>query len=248
MKNALLSLSTFALSLSTFAGNLPAQARRASDPPVRIWLSDDGDYRYGDRAKVSVQAQEDGYVVVFQVNTAGRIRPLFPLRPGDDNFVRGRKKVEIKGNADRGAFVVDDTTGRGTVMVAFSKSAFAFSAFERNGHWDYRAFADSTAAADPEAALLDVIQRMQPNERFEYDLANYVVASPRYARRPGIIWPYPGRGGYWWSDPYYGRSGLTVSLGIGSRFYRPYRSYSPYYYDPFYYSPVIRVPIGRWRY
>src|SRR6266850_1065340 len=221
MTNALLSLSTFALSLSTFAGNPPAQPRRAPDPPVRIWLSDDGDFRYGDRAKAYIQTREDGYVVVFQVNAGGRIRPLFPLRPGDDHFVRGRKKTEIKSSGGRETFVVDDTTGRGTVLVAFSKSAFDFSAYERNGHWDYRALADSTAAADPEAALLDVVQRMQPKERFEYDVATYVVSSPRYARRPGVMWPYP-RGGYW-SDPFYGRSGVSFSLGIGSGFYRPYR-------------------------
>ncbi len=246
MKNALIALSTFALSLSTFAGSATAQAR-AGEPAVRVWLSDDANFDYGDRAKTYIQTLEDGYVVVLHATTTGLIRPLFPLRPRDDQYVRGGKKIEIKGLGGRESFVVDDTTGSGTVLVAFSRSAFVLSDYERNGHWDYRALADSTAATDPEAALMDIVQRMQPSAPYQYDLATYVVHPGRFARRPGLLWPYPTRGGWWLGAPYYGRPGVTVSVGIGSRFGRPYY-YDPFYYDPFWYRPIVRVPIGRWRY
>src|SRR5262245_52603587 len=122
MRKTLISLSTFALALSTFAGIAGAQERRRSEPVVEVWLSGDGDFRFGDRARAWIRAEEDGYAVVLHVNTDGRIHPLFPLRPGDDQFVRRGKKVEIRGNGDRDAFVVDDTIGRGSVLVAFSRS------------------------------------------------------------------------------------------------------------------------------
>lgn len=239
MTVSLLSLSTFALSLSTFAGNPPPRATAVAAAPVRIWLSDDGDFVYGDRARAFIQAQEDGYVVVFQVDTEGRIRPLFPLQPGEEHYVRAGKKVELKGHGGREAFVVDDTTGRGVVMAAFSKSAFGFTDFVRNGHWDYRALADSTAATDPEAAALDIVEKMQPAQRFEYDVMTYVVSGPRYVRRPGGVWGYP-RPGIWWDSYYYGRPRVMVSFGVGSRFGR----YS--YSDPYFYQ--YRRPFGWWTY
>ncbi|MSR06536.1 MAG: DUF4384 domain-containing protein [Gemmatimonadetes bacterium] len=240
-------LSTFVLVLSTFAGGSLA-AQRAADPPVQVRLSGDGDYGYGDRARVFIETRADGYVVLFHVTADGRIRPLYPLQPGGDHFVKGGKRLEIRGLGGREAFVTDDTTGRGVVFAAYSQSAFGFGEFERNGHWDYRALADSSAAVDPEAALMDLVQKMQPSVHFDYDLVTYVVGQGRYARRPGGMWPYPMRGG-WWSDLHDGRPRVIVSVGIGSRFFRPYGYYSYGYYSPWsFYVPVVRAPIGRWRY
>src|SRR3989442_15634026 len=77
--------------------------------PVHVWLSDDGNYEFGDRAKVHVQASQDGYLIVLHADPNGRVRVLFPVDPTDDHFVRGGRKVEIKGRGDRVAFVADDT-------------------------------------------------------------------------------------------------------------------------------------------
>jgi len=236
MTKSMLTLSTFVFSLSTFAGNSPLRATQSTEPPVRIWLSEDGDFMYGDRARAFIQTREDGYVVVLQVDTEGRVRPLFPLQPGDDHYVRAGKKVEIRGHGGREAFVVDDTTGKGTVIAAFATSAFGFTDFERNAHWDYRALTDSTAIHDPEAALMDVVNRMQPAERFQYDLVTYVVSSPRYARR-GSVRGYP-RPGIWWDSPYYGRPRVSISVGFGSGFGF---GWSPYYRS-------YRRPFGWWAY
>ncbi|MBI4420861.1 MAG: DUF4384 domain-containing protein [Gemmatimonadetes bacterium] len=221
------SLATVALAPATTSVPKPT----APEPPVRVWLSEDGDFISGDRARVFAQAAEDGYLVVLHVDVDGRVRVLFPVDPADDQFVRGGKKYELKGRGDREAFVVEDTTGRGIIVAAFAKSRFAVEKFERNGHWDYRALSSDSVKVDPEAALLDLIREMQPTERFSYDLATYVVSSPRYARsRPRA---YPGRYPWWWDDFYAPRVG--VSLRLGSPFYR-HRPY--YYYDPFY--------TGRW--
>lgn len=238
MTATMLALSTFVLAVSTPVGNPPPKAPPA---PIRVWLSDDGDFMFGDRARAFVQSEEDGYVVVLMVDPEGRIRPLFPLQPGEDHFVRAGKKVELRGHGGREAFMVDDTTGRGAVIAAFSKSPFGFNDFTRNGHWDYRALADSTAIHDPEAAVLDIVHKMQPAERYEYDLATYVVTTPRYARRGRGTVPWiHTRPGLWWPSHYYARPGVSFSIGFGSGFGR-YR-----YYDSFYYR--YRRPFGWWAY
>lgn len=198
------------------------------EPPVRIWLSDDGDYGYGDRARVFAQAAEDGYLVVLQADTDGRVRVLFPVDPGDDHYIRGGRKHELKGRGEREAFVVDDTVGRGVIVAAVAKSRFAFEKFERNGHWDYRALSSDSVKADPEAALLDIIREMQPVERFSYDLATYVVTGQHFARyRPRVFYPRPWPWG--WDDSWYGPR-VGVSFRLGSPFYRWSSRYDPYYW------------------
>src|SRR5213593_4870241 len=71
-------------------------AARADDPPVRVWLNSDGYYNRGDRAKVRVRLEEDGYLLVLQSDVDGHVRVLFPLDPSDDDFVRGGRDFELR--------------------------------------------------------------------------------------------------------------------------------------------------------
>src|SRR6266496_3320346 len=66
-----------------------ASARVVSDdPPIKVWLNHDNYYR-GDKARVNVRLDDDGYVVVLRADADGRVRVLFPRDPGDEAFVRG---------------------------------------------------------------------------------------------------------------------------------------------------------------
>ncbi|HMC18618.1 MAG TPA: DUF4384 domain-containing protein, partial [Gemmatimonadales bacterium] len=163
----------------------PASTRQvAADPPVRVWFNSDGDYEFGDRAKVYAQAAEDGNLVVLRADAGGHVRVLFPVDPAADQRVRAGKKYELKGRGGREAFVADDTTGHGTVLAAVAETPFRFDEFEKNGHWDYSALNDSTVHTDPEAGLMGLAQRMQGSEtggHFDYDVATYTVSpAPRY--------------------------------------------------------------------
>src|SRR5437016_13451033 len=111
----------------------------ASDPPVRVWFNSDGHYEFGDRAKVYAQAAQDGYLVVLRADASGQVRVLFPLDPDGDQQVRGGKKYELKGRGGREAFVVDDTTGHGTVLAALARTAAPSAQFAKNGPADYQA-------------------------------------------------------------------------------------------------------------
>ena len=203
----------------------PAAARSvAADPPVKVWFSSDGKYLFGDRAKVYARTAEDSYLVVLRAD-AGRVRVLFPIDPSGDQHLRGGKRSELQGRGGREAFVVDDTSGHGTVLAAFSKTPFHVDQFAKDGRWDYSAL-DQGVRDDAEARLLDIVQRMHGDgQHFDYDVATFAVApQPRY-----LGWayaPYPWAG--WW-DPWYGS---RITLGFGFR--------TPYYYRPFF-GP------GRWR-
>src|SRR5258705_13581314 len=88
------------------------------DPPVKVWLNHDNYFERGDKARVNVRLGDDGYVLVLRADADRRVRVLFPLDPSDDNFVRGRETIDVRGRAAREAFYVDDPEGSGLVLVA----------------------------------------------------------------------------------------------------------------------------------
>lgn len=199
---------------------LPVSADLAAsaDPPVRVWFNSDGDYSFGDRAKVYAKSADDGYLVTLQTDVDGRVKVLFPVDPNADQRITGGKKFELKGRGGREAFVASDTLGHGTVLAAYSKTPFRFEEFAVDGHWNTAALSGKSAEvkADPESYLRGIVQRMQSKgERFDYDAATYVVRPPRYANA-GYGDPYwydygwPGWWGYRW--------GPRFGLGWGWRF------------------------------
>jgi hypothetical protein len=206
------------------------------DPPIKVWLNQDGYFFPGDRARVRVQVAEDGYLVVLRADVDGRVRVLFPRDPGDDARVRGGRRLEVRGRGDREAFWVEQVDGTGLVLAAWSATPFLFDEFRRGNHWDYRVLAtrDTGEAGHPEQTLLDVVHRMATDGSFEYDLVRYTVGAPHAYRRGR---PYPRyspvsvRIGFGWGRPFY-RYGYYGSC------YDPFwydRSFCRSYYDPFYY-------------
>lgn len=205
------------------------------DPPVKVWLNHDNYFQRGDKARVNVRLAEDGYVLVLRADAEGRVRVLFPLDPSDDNFVRGNETIEVRGRGDREAFYVDDREGSGLVLAARSTTPFKLDEFVRGDHWDYRVLDARQAGDDKEAALLDMVQRMTGEGRFDYDAVTYVVASARayYDSYYDSYYPhYVANFGYGW--PYrYNRYGFYSTC------------YDPFFYDPFLcYDPIFYRPYG----
>jgi hypothetical protein len=220
------------------------------DPPIQLWISNDRRFLPGQRAKVQVRTEDDGYLILFHADPEGYLRVLFPLDPDKDNFVRGGKKYEVRGRGDREAFEAD-SKGRGTVYAAVSREPFRFDGFVVGDHWDYRALAPSRLSSNPEAELNELARRMAQGD-FDYDLLSYDVTE-RVA--------YTGNNSYlhrsWlYDDPWCyqfscGRSYYGSPLSIGIFFGRPYRRYyydpyfyaydpfyNPFFYDPYYYAPA----------
>jgi hypothetical protein len=219
------------------------------DPPIQLWINNDRRFLPGDRAKVQVRTEEDGYLLVFHVDPEGYLRVLFPLDPDKDNFVRGGKKYEVRGRGDREAFEAD-SKGGGTVYAAVSREPFRFDNFVVGDHWDYRALAPARLSDNPEAELNELVRRMALGD-FDYDILSYDVLErvvhassyyPRYYGSSYDPWCYSFSCGR-----YYHGSGLSISLFFG----RPYRRYyydpyfyaydpfyNPFFYDPYYYAPA----------
>jgi hypothetical protein len=201
------------------------------DPPVQVSFSDDGKYGYGDRARVYVRPAEDGYLVVHRADDRGKARVLSPVDPDDDQQVHGGKKYEVKDRGGREAFVVEDTSGQGTVLAAWSKTPFDLRRYERNGHWDLQALSQpgghSASVDDPESRLVGIVDAMRPDRgHYEYDASTYVVYAPRYARTIyGYPYPYAWNGGWWgydpwWPRPFYGARVLIAPRPFGFRRFR----------------------------
>jgi hypothetical protein len=182
------------LSLTLPAAMPAVTPAHADDPPIRVKLSDD-ELVPGDHGKVRVKLAEAGYLVVLRADANGHVRVLYPLNPTDSAVVPGGKEFEVRGRGDREAFTVDERQGTGTILAARSPVPFHFDEFQRGQHWDYRALAAESASDDPEAALVDIVDRMAP-EHYDYDVATYTVA----AAPPGYY-----LGGYYgpWYHPYY---------------------------------------------
>src|SRR6266566_541758 len=238
---------TLTLALVASAPAAPrSTAVRADDPPIHVWLNSDNTFTTGDRARVHIRAEQDGYVVVLRADGDGRVRVLFPLDPGADDFVRGGDKREVRSRGDREAFLVDEREGSGVVLAAWSATAFKFDEFVRGDHWDYSALDTRQSSDDKEAALVDVVQRMAGENRFDYDVVTYTVGSiAAYYHRPyygGYGW-----GGWGWGGWPYGRR-FRIGIGIGYPYYGGYGcdpfwgGYGCGFYDPFFYSGYYYRP------
>jgi Domain of unknown function (DUF4384) len=232
------------------SAGIQAGVELRTDPPIQIWINNDQRFLPGDRAKVQVRTEDDGYLLVLHVDPEGYLRVLFPLDPDKDNFVRGGKKYEVRGRGDRQAFETD-ATGRGTVYAAVSREPFRFDGFVVGDHWDYRTLAPARLSSNPESELNELVRRMAQGD-FDYDLLGYDVldrstyASDYYPRYYGSIYDDPWCYRFSCGRPYYG-SPFSVSIVFG----RPYRRYyydpyfyaydpfyNPFFYDPYYYGPA----------
>lgn len=204
-----------ALALLTLAP--AASTAHLDDPVIRVKLSDE-DYARGDRAKVKVRAAQDGYLLVLRVDGAGRVRVLYPLGPDDEGAITGGKDFEVRSRGDREAFVVDEASGSGAVLAAWSDQPFRYDEFSRNGHWDYRALAGEQISGDEESGLLDLVDRMTDG-KYAYDIAQYTVREPGYTRHYSAGFYNPWWGGFygpcWGCYPYFYGPRWRVGVGFG---------------------------------
>lgn len=224
----------FVFSVVTGVTPTPAPAVAAApEPAIRVTLNHQT-YNRGDRARVTVRVRDDGYVVVLHADANGRVRVLFPVDPGDDNFMKGGQDYEIRGRGDRDAFQVT-STGSGTVYAAVSMDPLHFDDFVRNSHWDYeRLESDSSSSNDAEAQLTSIVEQVADGSHFDYDLSTYTVDASYASNQRAYIVPGAGYdcfydswdpwcGGYYPSPSYYGGFDVGFGFGFGNFWgYRPY--------------------------
>jgi hypothetical protein len=83
-------------------GPVPKLVRRPVDdyaPQVSVWTSPgSGALVYpGQDMTIRFSVDRDAYVVVYDIDTRGQVRLLYPERPGDDGYMRGGRVARIPG-------------------------------------------------------------------------------------------------------------------------------------------------------
>ena len=201
--------------------------------PIRLWMNNDGRFREGEYARIQVDADADGYLLVLQYDPFGRLRVLFPVDPRDDNRVIRGRRYEVRDDGGRFAFRADGD-GPGLIYSAIAADPWRFEDIVRDGRWDYDRLTINRDVEDPEPAITELVQGIAGPGGFDYDLLDYRVygATPQSTTYVYGYEPYR-QCDYYWS--YGGCRSFRFGLYYG---YDPfYYGYSPYrsYYYPYYY-------------
>jgi Domain of unknown function (DUF4384) len=142
---------------------------------VAVWADRDDPYDRGDGARVYLTAQQPTHVVVFRVDTDGRIQVLYPREPWGDTWIRDSRRLELPGGSKGRTFVVDDDPGIGYLFAIASRRPFNFDEIARGDHWDYRAIEGGRITGDPYVALTSLAARITPGDQYDYDVTPYYV-------------------------------------------------------------------------
>ena len=167
-------------SLLTAAGSSTASAATTERPPVQIWMNNDRRFREGDRVRLQVDADVDGYLLVLNYDTDGRVR--------DDAAVRAGRRYEVRDEGGVSAFRAGQD-GTGIIYSAISREPWRFDEVVLADRWDYSRLSVDRRAENPEQALTDLVQSLSGPGGFDYDVAGYRVY---------------GGGSSYISDDYYG--------------------------------------------
>lgn len=142
---------------------------------ISVWTDREEPYRRGEWARVYLAAGEPSHVIVFRVDTDGRVRVLFPREPWGETFVRDTRTFEIRAERDGRSFAVDDFPGIGYVFAVASPQPFRYDDITRGDYWDYRAINGGRLRGDPYVLLPDLAARITRGGDYDYSIAPYHV-------------------------------------------------------------------------
>ncbi len=236
---------------------------RPADVPVRVWISSNRTFKPGEAARVQVETDRTGYLLVLHFSPEGRLSVLFPVLPGDDSRVEAGRRYEIR-DEDQGTSFVAGGGGHGLVYAALSEDPWRFDEVTVDGGWNYGVLAVASETENPEADITPLVQRMASARGFDYDVIDYAVLGEggRAYRASAPSWWTPREYGDWY-DCYgcgWGPSSIFIGFGwpVGYAgwpwwYYRGYRySYGywgrPWYYGyhypyyPYYGGVIVRRP------
>lgn len=116
---------------------------------VDIWSNrSDGDYYIGDNIQLKFRVNRDAYIVIYSLDTRGRVNLLFPASPNESNFVEGGATYSFPAARDDYDLVVTGPEGVETVQIIASReripipdwypnSGLVFDWDDRNDYMDW---------------------------------------------------------------------------------------------------------------
>jgi hypothetical protein len=167
-----------------------AQERLAEENPrITLRIPDRTIFHRADLVPVSFRPEENGYVTIFRIDTDGRLRVLYPARPGDDNYAEGGVEYFVPnryGYAVDHTFAIDDYPGIGYLFAVLSLDRYEYRPYVLNDHWEFRNVGNAgRVTGDPYVAVSEVLDQMLPPGATVYGfdvLPYYVEAQYEYPR------------------------------------------------------------------
>ena len=93
---------------------------------VEIWSDhSDGEYYEGDKVTLFYRVNRDAFVVVYSVDSRGRVNMLFPSNPGQVNFVAGGETHRLPGGHDDYDLVISGPKGVENIQIIASRERFS---------------------------------------------------------------------------------------------------------------------------
>lgn len=230
-----------------------ASAATARPLSVEVWTDrgDDAVYTPGEVMQVKARTNDDAYLLVYEIDSEGRITVLFPFRRGS-GMVEGRSTLRLPPEDSRYELTVESETGQGYLVAVASREPFRelpwyLRPFDPQGedigyegrHDEIEGFdEDGRVLGDPTVAIerirRSVLGQSAELDAFATSYATYYVGHqvryPRYicydCHRPNH-WS-------WWDgfDPYY-TSCSVVDFRVNWNWcWGPcmWSSHTPYYY------------------
>jgi hypothetical protein len=157
----------------------------SDQPYVEIWTGrgTGSVYRPGERVDVYMRPAYDCFVIIYDIDTDGNVRLLFPYDSRDDGFVRGGEIYRL-GMSGLGGYYVTGPSGVEYVHVLSSFEPFrpvywhgqdGYAAYAHDATW--RGFSDYWGAAVPPRVYGDPFVAMQSiNEFICYDALEAGIA------------------------------------------------------------------------
>lgn len=92
---------------------------------VEIWTDRGSDavYEPGDALGVQARASDDGFLMVYEIDSEGRVNLLYPYH-GSDGYVEGRATYDIPPERANVELVVNDPTGQAYLVAIASRRPF----------------------------------------------------------------------------------------------------------------------------
>jgi Domain of unknown function (DUF4384) len=144
-----------------------------------VWTNGGNDpFTRGDKMTVRYRTDVDGYVTIMRVDTDGRLRVLFPLRPADDNFARGGVPHRVPGRVADQTLRVEEYPGEGFLFALVTLDPVAFPRRGPDGDWDYAALGiPARITGDPYAVFAGLLAVLVPDGYLGYahDVVPYFV-------------------------------------------------------------------------
>jgi hypothetical protein len=218
----------------------------SSRPAVRLWMSNDRRYREGDRVRIQVDADADGYLLVLNYDPNGRLRVLFPLDPRDDTRIEAGRRYEVRSDGANAAFRAGGD-GTGFVYSAVAEEPWRFDEIVLADRWDLTRLELDDRADDPEPEITELVQRLAGPRGFDYDVVGYrVYGEVTYTSYNTYV--YPAGPTYIYDDYLFCNNWNWRYDGCRRWPFDSYWSFSLGYYRPYYYSHYDYYYPYRYRY